>query len=101
MASRLRLKILPTLDAIIRVMNSDLRSQSNELFPLFKLKADLESYALKSNLLFDVERIALAEFLTDLSTQIAKYEASGLESKQVDELVLRAQRAHREVNELK
>lgn len=100
MASRLRIKILPAMDAIIPVINASFRRDGGELFPLFKLKADLESFALKADVLFDVERNALAQFLTQLSTQIARFEAGTLESNDVDELVLSGQRVMREVKEL-
>lgn len=88
------------MDAIIPVINASFRAHDSELFPLFKLKADLESLALKSDVLFDVESHALAEFLTTLSTLISRFEAGLLESNDVDNLLLIGQRVMREVKEL-
>jgi len=81
---------------IRKLMASRLRK-----FILYKLKADLESDVLKAGVLFDVERLALTDFLTKLSTYISFYESDKSSANQAEDLILTGQRAVNEINELK
>ena len=101
MASRLRQKILPRMNALMAVLMNGYQPQSEDKFILYKLKADLEGDVLKADVLFDVERITLADFLTKLSTYIAQCEAEQLSAKQSEDLILTGQRVINEINELK
>lgn len=101
MASRLRQKILPRMNALMTVLMNGYQPQSEDKFILYKLKADLEGDVLKADVLFDVERITLADFLTKLSTYIAQCEAEQLSAKQSEDLILTGQRVINEINELK
>jgi len=106
-ASRLRDKIAPKMQAILPIISTSLNAEQADLFPLFKLRADLEDLVLKADVLFDVERLALIEFLTKLSVQIGKFEAvsAPLESHSktregVNDLMLSGQRVIKELTEL-
>ena len=101
MASRLRQKILPRMNALMTVLMNGYQPQSEDKFILYKLKADLEGDVLKADVLFDVERITLADFLTKLSTYMAQCEAEQLSAKQSEDLILTGQRVINEINELK
>jgi len=101
MASRLRQKILPRMNALLTVLINGYQPQSEDKFILYKLKADLESDVLKAGVLFDVERETLTDFLTKLSTYIAHCEAEQLSATQNEDLILTGQRVVNEINELK
>ena len=101
MASRLRQKILPRMNALMAILMNGYQPQSEDKFILYKLKADLEGDVLKADVLFDVERITLADFLTKLSTYMAQCEAEQLSAKQSEDLILTGQRVINEINELK
>lgn len=99
-AARLRLKVMPRMKAIIPMIGANLANESPQVFELFKLKADLEELALTSDVLFDVERIALSDFLTKLSSKMAMLETSAQQSHGRDDLVLAGQRVIKELTEL-
>ena len=101
MASRLRQKILPRMDALLTILVNGYQAEGEEKFILYKLKADLESDVLKASVLFDVERLALTDFLTKLSTYISFYESDKSSANQAEDLILTGQRAVNEINELK
>ena len=101
MASRLRQKILPRMDALLTILVNGYQAEGEEKFILYKLKADLESDVLKAGVLFDVERLALTDFLTKLSTYISFYESDKSSVNQAEDLILTGQRAVNEINELK
>jgi len=101
MAGRLRQKILPRMNALLTILVNGYQSDGDEKFTLYKLKADLESDVLKADVLFEVERITLTEFLTNLSTYIAHYESEQSSVIQIEDLILTGQRAINEINELK
>ena len=99
-AARLRSKLISQATAILPVINATLRAENADLFTLFKLRANLEALAKKSALLFDVERVALTEFLTLLSKKIAEYDSIGAAPVDTSDLTLLAQRTIRELTEL-
>jgi len=98
--ARLRAKLISHVSAIEPVIKATLRVENADLLPLFKLRANLENYASKSALLFDIERVTLTEFLTLLSKRIAEYDSNGALPVDTDNLVLLAQRTARELTEL-
>ena len=99
-ASRLRARALSIMQLMTPIIASSLNQSDSDLFPLFKLRADLELLARKAELLFDVEQRELSGFLTLLSSSIARYESHLLSRREVDELLLLAQRVTREMTEL-
>ena len=101
MASRLRQKILPRMEAVLAVISQGYHSPESETYPLFKLKADLEACVLKADVLFDIERTTLADFLTKLSAYIAYNEFQSVSNDKFDDLILCGQRVVNEINELK
>jgi len=101
MAGRLRQKILPRMNALITILINGYQPEGENQFILYKLRADLESDVLKADVLFDIERETLTDFLTKLSTHIAGYESGQLSVKNTEDLILTGQRAINEINELK
>jgi len=96
----LRSKLISQTKAILPVINATLRTENADLLVLFKLRANIESLASKSSLLFDIERVTLTEFLTLLSKNIAEYDNGGLNPVDTSDLTLLAQRTIRELTEL-
>lgn len=101
MAARLRQKILPRMNAVLIILVNGYRPEGDDKFILYKLKADLEGDVLKADVLFEVERVTLADFLTKLSTYIARYDSDELSTKKAEGLILTGQRLINEINELK
>ena len=101
LASRLRAKVIPKLKSILPIIISSMQSEDENLFPLFRLRADLEAYCLKSDVLFDEERLALTEFLEGLSSLLTSYK-NNKETIQTElgEVILSGQRAIIELSEL-
>lgn len=103
-AARLRDKIVPKMQAILPMVVAPLPIEAADLFPLFRLKADLEALSSRASVLYEVEQHTLANFLAKLSTHIARVEAGVTEDalfkKNVEDLVLSGQRVIIEVTEL-
>ena len=101
LASHLRHKILPRMKAILSIIGEGYAEQEQAKFSLFKLKADLEVYVPKSDVLFDVEKDTLLEFLTKLSRHISMTDNQAVTPALTEELMLCGQRLINEINELK
>ncbi len=99
-AAYLRNKLVPKLREILPMITSQLQSTEPDLFPLFRLKADIEALSAKSQSLFAEERAAITYFLAKLSTEIANFEAGTATARGLEELVLSGQRAVHELVEL-
>jgi len=99
-ARYLRSKIIPKIQALLPIIAQQLQSDEPDLFPIFRLKADLESVASRSQSLFFEEREAVNYFLATLSSEIARFEAGNSTDYGIDELVLSGQRAITELVEL-
>lgn len=101
LAERLRQKILSRMNALLPMLLKGYRSTPEDMFAFYKLKADLESYVQKADVLYQVEHRSLVSFLTQLSTYIAQYETQTASSHQAEGLILAGQRLVNEINELK
>lgn len=101
MANRLRHKTLPKLKAILPILSNSLNAQGDDLFPLFRLRADLEALCTSADLLYEVEHLALANFLAELSSVMSKFNAGLGTSKQIENLILSCQLAINELSEFK
>lgn len=99
-ATWLRKKIIPKMKAILPLISDVLQADQVNIFPLFKLRADLEALVLKSDALFEVERNALIEFLQKLSLQISDIETSSISNNNIEELILSGERTIVELSEL-
>ncbi len=99
-ASRLRARALSLMQTITPMIGEVLSRADSNLFPLFKLRANLELVARKADLLFDIEQQELSGFLTVLSTCVARYESGILTRQEQSELSLAAERVIREMTEL-
>ena len=106
-ASRLRSQLIPKMQAILPIISVSLNAEKVDLFPLFKLRADLEDMVLKANVLFDVEYLGLIDFLTKLSQQIGEFESNtealgnfSKDQEGIDDLILCGQRVIKELTEL-
>ncbi|MDB4512099.1 hypothetical protein N9060_01415 [Arenicella sp.] len=99
LAERLRRKALPKLKAILAMIEASLQSSQADMFPLFRLRADLETLCLKGDVLFDEERLALSEFLAKLSSSMSILTVNTEAQIALDELVLSGQRAINELSE--
>lgn len=99
-AKYLRNRLIPKLKEILPLISTQLQSAEPNLFPLFRLKADIEVLSAKSHSLFAEERTAIANFLANLSTEIANFEAGVSTTKDLEELVLSGQRTVNELVEL-
>lgn len=99
-ASRLRARALQSMNAILPVIRNAFSHSEADLFPMFKLRADLELVARKADLLFDVEKRELQTFLTLLSSCVSHYESGVVTKQEVGDVVLLAQRVIREMSEL-
>lgn len=105
LAQRLRRRVLPRLQSILPMIVSAFNSKQPAsekftFFPLFRLRADLEALCLKSDVLFEIERMALSDFLVKLSPVVGKLEEGLAETEDIDELLLSGQRAINEISEL-
>jgi len=89
------------MDALLAILIKGYQSNTQDMFRFYKLKADLESDVLKADVLFDIERETLTDFLTKLSSYIAQYESEQLSVDKADDLILCGQRVVNEINELK
>ncbi len=99
LATRLRRKTLLKLKAILPILSTSFNAQDEALFPLFRLRADLEGLCAKAGILYDVEHLALANFLTELSSVTAKFKAGLGTAEQIESLILSCQRAINELSE--
>lgn len=99
MASRLRRKTRVKLEAISPIISSSLSVGETELFPMFRIRADLEALCVKADVLFDVEHRALADFLAELSYVISKFKSGSGTTEQIESLTLSCQRAINELSE--
>lgn len=100
MAARLRRKIAPKLNEILPVIVSSFSSDGSDMFPLFRLRADLEELCLKADVLFNEEQTALLEFLEKLSSVLTDFKTNSLIPRELDNLILSGQRASNELKEL-
>lgn len=98
--ARLRSKLISQINAIEPVINATLKTADSDLLPLFKLRANLEFHASKTNILFDIEKDSLAQFLMVLSKCIAQYDVNNAMPVDTQDLMLLAQRTKRELMEL-
>jgi len=99
-ATRLRAKALQSMQVILPMIRQTFTDNEADLFPLFHLRAGLESMARKADLLFEVEKRELRQFLTRLSATVSRYESGLLNKSELYELELSAQRVIREMKEL-
>lgn len=99
MADRVRRKAIPSLKAILPLIISTLQSNQADMFPLFRLRADLEALCLKSGVLFAEEQTALSTFLAKLSSVLAAFKTGAVDQQQLDDLILSGQRAIAELSE--
>lgn len=99
-AAYLRSKLEPKLREILPVISAQFQLPDANLFPIFRLKADIELLVRKSNSLFREERDAINNFLARLSRGIASFEAGKLSNSELEELILSGQRAINELSEL-
>ena len=101
MADRVRRKAIPSLKAILPIIISTLHSNQADMFPLFRLRADLEALCLKSDVLFSEEQTALSIFLAKLSVVLTAFKSDSVDQQELDDLILSGQRAIAELSELK
>lgn len=101
MADRIRRKAIPTLKAILPIIVSTLQSGQADMYPLFRLRADLETLCAKSDVLFAEERTALSTFLAKLSSVLTAFKTDSVIQQELDDLILSGQRAIAELSELK
>jgi hypothetical protein len=99
-AEYVRKRVLHKMHAILPIISHVFQTQEPDPFPLFSLRADLETLLSKSDQLFPIERTVLAEFLSELSSSLARIDA-GMESYDLlGELTLRGQRVISELTDL-
>lgn len=99
MAGRLRRKAIPKLKAILPMLTSTFSADSGDPFPLYRLRADLESICTRADVLYDSERLALVDFLAHLSTVMAGFKEGRENNDQIESLILIGQRAINELTE--
>ena len=101
MADRLRRKINPKIKMILPIISNSLNVAGSDLFPLFRLRADLEALCLKADILFYEERIVFTEFLTNLSSVLTIYKHNSVvHQSELDNVILSGQRVIVELSEL-
>ena len=88
------------MEAIMPLISRGISGEQGHLFAVFNLKADLEELFVKADVLFEVERLALRHFLTQLSSQIAKNEAGNSNTEEHTDLLLAGQLVVNELTEL-
>lgn len=79
---------------------AELNAEQPNLFKLFRIRADTEALVLQASVLFNHERIALADFMAMLSAVIAKYENGVATTANIEDVVLAGQRAIIELKEV-
>jgi len=101
LADRLRRKITPKIKMILPIISNSLNRADSDLFPLFRLRADLEALCLKADILFYEERIVFTEFLTNLSSVLTIYKHNSVvHQSELDNVILSGQRVIVELSEL-
>jgi len=88
------------MQTILPIVSDVLRSNQSDLFPLFRLRADLEGLVLKADVLFEIERTSLIKFLQQLSVQIGEFESGRIANENISELIRSGERVIVELTEL-
>jgi len=100
-ARRLRGKLIPKLQALLGlIVSGDSEQISDDQFVLFRARADVEALISQSSVLFDEERVVLADFMTSLSAYLVKKESGMASTYDLEDAVLAGQRATIELTEI-
>jgi len=100
-ARRLRGKLIPKLQALLGLIASgDSEQISDDQFVLFRARADVEALISQSSVLFDEERVVLADFMVSLSAYLVKKESGMASTYDLEDAVLAGQRATIELTEI-
>lgn len=82
------------------VLTAELSSGQANLFPIFRLRADLEALMQKGHLLFSNEHRHVSDFLARLSGLLARHDAGLTTAADIDEVALIGERAVLELTEI-
>jgi len=100
-ARRLRGKLIPKLQALLGlIVSGDSEQISDDQFVLFRARADVEALISQSSVLFDEERVVLADFMASLSAYLVKKESGMASTYDLEDAVLAGQRATIELTEI-
>ena len=119
-ATWLRRSILQTLDQLLSELTTPAQSNasagfspngfssdhfssdyfSSDYFAVFRLRADIEQDYQRADVLFEEERVVLADFLSAISGLIARAESGFDTSQDLEKAILSGQRAVLEITEI-
>ncbi|RBP47115.1 hypothetical protein [Arenicella xantha] len=99
-AKWLRNAMLPTLKQLLNELATQSYSDASEGYRLLRLRADLEEDYQRASVLFDEERVVLAEFLSGMSNLVARADSGLATSRDLDAVLLVGQRALLEISEI-
>jgi len=100
-ARRLRGKLIPKLQVLLGfIASGDSEQISDDQFVLFRARADVEALISQSSVLFDEERVVLADFMVSLSAYLVKKESGMASTYDLEDAVLAGQRATIELTEI-
>ena len=102
----LRNKLIPLLTDLVNELGGPIfaslqAQQTPDLYRLFRLRANLEYLHTKTGILYPDERERTAHFLAAISSLVARIDQQQVTQHDLDETILRGQRAVLEITELR